>query len=96
MKKTLTAYLVAEQYDWDESPSFCLWPFPPTQTTDRAVLGTVTVEVDIPDDFDIRPSKIAALEGQIERETAAFTAKVTGMRRKIAELKALEYTEVAA
>ena len=60
-----------------------------------ALIREQSFEVEVPDDFDPRPQKIAALEQQLKDDAAAYQKRVTDTRRRLSELTAIEYVEAA-
>ena len=54
-----------------------------------------TFTVEIPADFDPRPTQIEALEAKRKELQAQFAAAVTEINRQISQLQAIEYTEAA-
>ena len=85
-KKTLEGFVVARQYDWEEEPTFSWMPCDPTEwDKDSVVVNQLSIEIDIPDTFDIRPFRVASLEKQkqeIQRKFAAEVAKIDEQIKK--------------
>jgi hypothetical protein len=50
-----------------------------------------SIEVEIPDDFDPRPQQIAALDEQIAKTRAEFTARINELQDQKSRLLAIEY-----
>lgn len=90
MKVTVEGFIVAKQYDWDEKPSFSWSAYDPTEwDKECAIVGPHTIEFDIPEDFDIRPVRIATLTRQKEALQAKVAAEVAKIDDQIQKLLAL-------
>ena len=80
MKVTVQGFIVAKQYDWEDATSFSWSAFDPTSyDKDCAIVGPHEIEFDVPNDFDFRPFRIAALE----REKEAIRAKLAAELNRI-------------
>jgi hypothetical protein len=73
----------------DGKPQWRLWATPTMSDKYWTLVGPVEVEVEVPDDFDARPAKIAALEAEKQKLRAAFAARVTEIEREISQLQAI-------
>ena len=67
MKATIKGHITHTKYAWDDKPTFSFYTF------DASDEHTVNVmehefEIEVPDDFDPRPGKIAALKEKKEKE----------------------------
>ncbi len=60
MKRTVTHYITCVQWSWQDEPDYCLYPFKMTGEQ-YATIGTMDIEIEVPDDFDPRNQQIAAL-----------------------------------
>lgn len=90
MKVTVEGFIVAKQYDWEEKPSFSWSAYDPTEwDKDCAVVGPHTITFDVPDDFDIRPVRIASLNRQKEILQSKVAAEVAKIDDQIQKLLAL-------
>ena len=54
-------------------------------------VGPVTVECEVPDNFDVRPFQIMALEVERESVRAELGKKLTDIDRRINELLAIDH-----
>ena len=85
-KQTLDGFVVARQYDWEDKPTFSWMPCDPTEwDKDSVVVNPLSIEVEIPDTFDIRPYRIIALQKQkseIQRRFAEEVAKLDEQIKK--------------
>ena len=89
MKVTIKSYVVAEKDLFSEKVNFLLWPYKPTEDNGIVLVRETEVEIEVPDDFDIRPSQIAALQKKEQELRAKFAAAVTEIHRQISELQAI-------
>ena len=90
MKVIVEGFIVAKQHDWEEKPSFSWLAYDPTEwDKDCAVVGPHTITFDVPEDFDIRPVRIATLTRQKESLQARVAAEVAKIDDQIQKLLAL-------
>lgn len=90
MKKQFTLHLYHNEFygkGTDAFTVFCSGNMADNHTT---YVRPVEVEVDIPEDFDLRAAKLAQLEAEQVKVRAAFQARITEIQREIAKLQALE------
>lgn len=89
-KKTIDGFIVARQYDWDEQPTFSWMPYDPTEwDKDTVVVAAHSVDIDVPDNFDIRPFKILTLERRKTEIQRKFAEEVASIDDQIKKLLAL-------
>ena len=97
MRVAITAHVHAyktEQYDaekgmWNPHVVYQVFPFD-IPSADRVVVCQQKVEIDIPDEFDIRSGLVANLEEEKRKVHAEFQARITAINAKIQSLKAIE------
>jgi hypothetical protein len=90
MKVTVEGFIVAKQYDWEDAPQFSWSRFDPTEwDKDSAIVCAHSIELEIPDSFDIRPARIAALERQRAEVRRKFAEEVAKLDEQIKKLLAL-------
>lgn len=58
-----------------------------------AVIGPAEFTYEVPDSFDPRPAKIAALERERQKVRAEFAAKITEIEDQISRLLCIEMAE---
>jgi hypothetical protein len=92
MKLNTTVHIYLTQYSWEEKGSYQAFTFKLDNDTDRVYVCSQEIELDLPDDFDPRPSQIATLEDKKTMLMADFHKSVTEINDKISKLQALEYT----
>jgi hypothetical protein len=92
-KHTIKGFLYYVQYEWD-APNFSVtWSLHAEMgKTDPnwTLIDSHDIEVEIPDNFDPRPAKLAALRKLKQDVKAEFAAKVVEIDRRINELLAIE------
>ena len=87
MKHTMKGYIVCSE-TWDDKLEFDFFSFEPTSGLYSIVMEH-SFEVEIPDDFDPRPGKIAALKAEKEKLQAEFAKRVMEIDEKINRLLAI-------
>ena len=92
MKLTTTLYIHQSQYAWEDTPEYLVFSHKMDDTDYRTFVCEQEVEIEVPDDFDPRAQKIAALERYKQKITAEFQKAVTDINRRISELQAITHT----
>ena len=93
MKITETLHIHMTKYPWDSTPAYTVINGKLDDTDYRTYICSQEVELEIPDDYDPRAQKIAALREQQTKAAADYQKTVTEIQRRISELQAIEYTE---
>jgi len=88
MKVTITGYIVATQYSWESKPSFTFQWYEPKQK-DTVVVCPHSFEVDVPDNFDMRPGLVANLERERQKLREEFGLRIVEIEKQISELTAI-------
>ena len=88
--KTFTVHLYHSSLSYADD---CWSMFASDRMADRyyTYVKPVEIEVEVPENFDPRPGKIAALQAEEEELRAAFAARVTEIQREISKLQAITY-----
>jgi hypothetical protein len=95
MKVKQKVYLyMSYEYDWDSKPLVKKWmptflSFEVEDDAERVFVGETEVTLDYPDDFDPVPKQVAAMQAERAKIVAEFTAKLSGIDEKLAQLQAL-------
>lgn len=63
-KHTVTAYVYQVQYAWDKKPCYRVLSNPNQSDHEYSLVGPVEVEFEVPEGFDPRAERLAALEKQ--------------------------------
>jgi hypothetical protein len=89
---------IIHELDWDIPNDPKEYRLFGTDMTDKyyTAICPVEVEVEIPDNFDPRPAKIAAIDAQIASVRAEMTARVTELMEQRSRYLAIENTVEAA
>jgi hypothetical protein len=94
LKKLISTYVTWESPRYQGAqPTIDLFTFDPRKTSgfpNVVVVSERQIEVEVPDDFDPRPAQIANLQAEEVRARAAFTSRISEIRRQIGELTAIE------
>jgi hypothetical protein len=92
MKVKTTVHIYHSQYSWEKEAKFHVYPFKVDDTEHLTYVGTQQVEIEVPDSYDPRAQKIAALEAQKKKVMADFQKTVDDINERISKLQAIEYT----
>jgi hypothetical protein len=95
MKVKVTAHIYYEQYSWENQGSYSIFSFKADDTESRTYVGAQEIEIDVPDDYDPRAQKIAALEKHKQKVMADYRKIVIEINDRISKLQALGYTDAA-
>jgi hypothetical protein len=92
MKIKLTAHIHFNKYSWEEKGEFQIFYARLNDDENRTYIGQQEVEVEVPDDFDLRPAQIKALVQKRQSLMAETETRVQIINDRISNLQALEYT----
>jgi hypothetical protein len=95
MKVKTIAHIYYEKYSWENQGSYIIFSFKVEDTERRTYVGEQEIEIEVPDDYDPRAQKIAALEKHKQKVMADYHKTVTEINDRISKLQALEYTDAA-
>lgn len=97
-KQTAKAYLFME-YGYDFSSSSmekawrpCFWRFKAPDTDELVFVRELSIEVEIPDDFDPTAQQLAALERAKGEALQKYQQTVAILNERISKLQAITYT----
>ena len=91
-KHTINGWVTHTQ-DYTGKDCFSFYPFKPASDSSLGMpVFEHTFEVEVPDDFDPRPQQIAALDEEIQKTHAKFTARINELQEQKARLLAIENT----
>ena len=93
MKVKTTVHIYFSQFSWEQNGNYTVFSCKLEDTECRTYVGDQEIEIDVPENYDPRAQKIAALEKQKQKIMADFQKSVTDINRRISELQALEYTD---
>ena len=92
MKIKTTIYIHHVQYHWEDKGEFAVFSCKLGNEEHRTYVGEQEIEIEIPDNFDPRPAKIAALQRDLQKAAADYQKSVTDIQRRISELQAISFT----
>lgn len=96
-KIKIKGFIVASQTSYEKEPSYYFFSFKPNgeHHVQYVTIQEHTIEVDIPDNFDMTPGKIANLQELRRIENAKFAARVKAINEEISKLQCLEHSPSA-
>lgn len=94
-KHTISGYLYHIQYDFQVKDEFKIEFHKASNMAecsggDWTLIREVSFEVEVPDDFDPRPAKVAALTTEKQKVRAEFAKRITELDEQINKLLAIE------
>jgi len=92
MKIKTLAYIHFFKYSWEDEGEFRVDSIKLNDNEHHTYVGDQEVEIEVPDNYDPRPQKIAALEKQKQKVMADYQKSVTDINDRISKLMAIEYT----
>ena len=92
MKIKTIVHIHNQQYSWEDAPTYTVFSVRLDDNESRTYVGPQEIEIDVPDDYDPRAQKIAALEKHKKKVMADYQKSVTEINDRISKLQALEYT----
>jgi hypothetical protein len=92
MKIKTTVHIHHSQYSWDKEGEYQVFYVRLDDCEHRTYVGEQEIEIDVPDDYDPRAQKIAALEKHKQKVMADYQKTVTEINERISKLQAIEYT----
>ena len=97
MKVTTTVHIHHTQYSWQDQGEFAVYSVKLEDNEHRTYVCEQQIEIEVPDNYDPRAQKIAALEKYKQKVMADYCTTVNEINDRISKLQAIEYTaEVAA
>jgi hypothetical protein len=91
MKVKTTVHIHHSQYSWDKEGTFCVYSFKLEDCEHRTYVGEQEIEIEVPDDYDPRAQKIAALEKHKQKVMADYQKTLMEINDRISKLQAIEY-----
>ena len=92
MKIKTTVHIHFTQYSWENEGSYTVHSIKLDDTEHRTYVGEQEIEIEVPEDYDPRAQKIAALEKYKKKVMADYQKTVTEINDRISKLQAIEYT----
>ena len=95
MKVKTIAHIYYQQYSWEQTARYLVMYAKVDDCEYLTYVGEQEIEIDVPDDYDPRAAKIAALEKHKQKVMADYQKTVDQINDRISKLQALEYTDAA-
>ncbi len=92
MKVKITAHIYHTQHSWEKTGSYQVMYGKLDDCEYRTYVGEQEVEIEVPDNYDPRAQKIAALEKHKQNVMAEYHKTLTEINDRISKLQAIEYT----
>ena len=92
MKIKTTIHIFYSQYSWEEKGEYLVFYAKIPDDEARTYVGQQEIEIEVPDNYDPRAQKIAALEKHKQKVMADYQKTVMEINERISKLQALEYT----
>ena len=92
MKIKTTVYIFHSQYSWESKAEYLVFYAKIDDCDHRTFVCEQEIEIEVPDDYDPRAQKIAALEQHKQKVMADYQKTVTEINARISKLQAIEHT----
>ena len=92
MKVKTTVHIHYNQFSWQNEGDYTVYSCKLEDNESRTYVGEQEIEIDVPDDYDPRAQKIAALEKHKQKVMADYQKTLMEINDRISKLQALEYT----
>jgi hypothetical protein len=90
MKVKTIVHIHHIQWSWETAGEFQVFSCKLEDSEHRTYVGPQEIEIDVPDDYDPRAQKIAALEKHKQKVMADYQKTVTEINARISKLQAIE------
>jgi predicted DNA binding CopG/RHH family protein len=92
MKIKTIVHIHHNKYSWEQTGDYTVYSCKLDDTEHRTYVGEQEIEIEVPDDYDPRAQKIAALEKHKQKVMADYQKTVTEINARISKLQAIEHT----
>lgn len=92
MKVKTTIHIFYSKYSWEDEGEYLVFYAKVNDDEHRTYVGEQEIEIEVPDDYDPRAQKIAALERHKQKVMADYQTTVDQINERISKLQALEFT----
>lgn len=92
MKIKTTVHIFYNQFSWQNEGDYTVYSCKLEDNESRTYVGDQEIEIEVPDDYDPRAQKIAALEKHKQKVMADYQKTVDQINERISNLQAIEYT----
>jgi hypothetical protein len=93
MKVKTTIHVYHAQYSWETKAKFQVYSLKIDDSEHMTYVGTQEIEIEVPESYDPRAQKIAALEKHKQKVMADYQNTVNMINERISKLQAIEYTD---
>jgi len=94
MKIKATIHIHFRQWAFETKGEYVIYSNKMDDAEYLTYVGTQEIEVEVPEEYDPRPKKIAFLENQKQKVIAAYHKSVMEINDRISKLTALEFSAV--
>jgi hypothetical protein len=95
MKVKTIAHIYYSQYSFEETGRYFVMYAKLDDNEYQTYVGEQEIEIEVPDNYDPRAQRIAALEQRKQKVMADYQKTVMEINDRISKLQALEYTDAA-
>jgi hypothetical protein len=92
---TITGFITHQKYPWEDKAHIGFSMYEPS-SEHVVIVREHSFDVEVADDFDARPQKVARLHAEKQKVRAEFAKRIAEIDDGIAKLLALECSEAAA
>ena len=92
MKVKVTVHIFYSKYHWKEKGEYLVFYAKVDDDDSRTYVGEQEIEIEVPDNYDPRAQKVAALEKQKQKVMSDYQRRVDQINERISKLQAIEYT----
>lgn len=92
MKVKTTLHIYYNQFSWQDKGDYTFFSCKLDDNESRTYVGEQEIEIEVPDDYDPRAQKIAALEKHKQKVMADYHKTMMEINERISNLQAIEYT----
>jgi hypothetical protein len=90
MKIKTIVHIHYNQYSWEQNGDYTVYSCKLEDNESRTYVCEQEIEIEVPDDYDPRAQKIAALEKHKQKVMADYQKTVTEINARISKLQAIE------
>ena len=92
MKIKTTVHIHHFQWSWEKTGTYQVLHCKLEDAEHRTYVGEQEIEIEVPDDYDPRAQKIAALEEYKQKVMADYHKTMMEINERISNLQAIEFT----
>lgn len=92
MKVKTTVHIHYNQFSWEDKGKYIVYSCKLEDNENHTFVGEQEIEIEVPDNYDPRAQKIAALEKHKLKVMADYQKTLVEINERISKLQAIEYT----